>query len=392
MSAPFYELTGRLAEFDALQDRLREAPRLLLISAAPRSGTSRLLAQFDEAAASILVLVDARPCRDELDLAMQIADAAVAQFEPAASPWWQSGQPPTDRPALNLARRLSARGIDLDALRLGDGLPSERLTEAFQLTHTLLGARPGAIVIDHFGELLSGMTEAEIRRLLGDLRILVQRRDTAALTVVEPPDGHVSAALHDPDHPLFHAGQEFAIRRPEPERFASDMAITKPSLPPGATVPLLTAIAELAHGVPDLVWRTLELTPPGGEPAPAAAEGWSRLQEANAAALAAQWGSCVGFILTRRPWPLRWPSISHRPPRSPTHVAAPTHSPGCAPWASRGNPNDGSGLSPTLCSPPGSATTRHPGPAACAEAARAAAPAPDRERGACNPTHRPPAT
>jgi len=171
MSAPFYELTGRLAEFDALQARLREAPRLLVISAAPRSGTSRLLAQFDEAAASILVLVDARPCRDTLDLAMQIGDAAIAHFEPAAVAWWQSIGPPADLQALRVARTLAEDGIDPDGLRFGSGLPADRLAEAFRLTHTLLGAGPGAIVIDHFGEFLSGMTDAAVRRLLGDLRI-----------------------------------------------------------------------------------------------------------------------------------------------------------------------------------------------------------------------------
>jgi len=69
------------------------------------------------------------------------------------------------------------------------------------------------------------------------------------------------------------------------------MAITGRSLPPGITAPLIAAVAELAEGVPDLVWRTLELTPPpAGDPAAAAIEGWGRLQNAAAAPLASEWG------------------------------------------------------------------------------------------------------
>lgn len=290
MSAPFYELTGRLAEFDALQERLREAPRLLVISAVPRSGVSRLLAQFDETAAATLVLVDARPCRDQLDLAMQIADAAIAHLQPAAAVWWQSTSPPTDAPGLRLARTLSENGIDLDGLRFGAGSPADRLTDAFRLTQTLFGTRPGTIVVDHFGELLSGLTASAVRGLLGDLRILVQRHDTAALVLVESPDGPVAAALADPEHPLFRAGQQFVVARAEPARFVSDLAITRPSLPHGVTAALIAAVAELTEGVPDLVWRTLELSCRDGEPVGAAAEGWRRLQRAAEASLASEWG------------------------------------------------------------------------------------------------------
>lgn len=287
---PVYELTGRLAEFDALQARLAEGPRLLVISAAPRSGTSRLLGQFDSSAGTTLVLADARPCLDGLDLAMQIGDAAIRQLAPGASAWWESNSTPQDLEGLRLSRSLAEQGVDLDELRTGVGRPADRLTDAFRLTHRLLEGAPGSVVVDHFGELLSGMIEEEIRRLLGDLRTIAQRKDTAALVLVEPPDGPVAAALEDPGHPLYRGGQRLAISRAEPSRFVTDLAIMRPSLPDGVTAPLVGAAAELGAGVPDLIWKTIELAPLDRDPAAAAAEGWQRLQRVAAATLAAEWG------------------------------------------------------------------------------------------------------
>ncbi len=286
---PFYELTGRLAEFDALQARLAEGPRLLVVAATPRSGTSRLLGQFDSSAGTTLVLADARPCLDGLDLAMQIADAAVRQLAPGASAWWQSRDAPQDLEGLRLARALAEGGVDLDALRFGRGEAAERLSDAFRLTHRLLDGAPGSIVVDHFGELLSGLTEQGIRRLLGDLRIIAQRKDATALVLVEPPAGPVAVALEDPEHPLFHGGQRIDITRAEPSRFLTDLVVTRPSLPAGVTPPLVGAVAVLAEGVPDLVWQTIAMAPLDHKPTAAAAVGWQRLQDATAAQMATEW-------------------------------------------------------------------------------------------------------
>lgn len=286
---PFYELTGRLATFNALQSTLAQAPRLLVIAAEPRSGTSRLLAQFDEAAATRLVLVDARPCLDGLDLATQIADAAVEQLAPAAANWWQSTGMPSDTNSLRLSRALSEDGIDLDSLRFSSGPDAERLDEAMRLATHLLRPTRGAVVIDHFGELLAGLTAHESRKLLGDLRVLAQRKDFASLVLVDAVGGPTPSAVEDPGHPLFHAGQTFEIRRAQPSQFINDLAVTKPSLPAGTTAALIVAAAEIADGVPDLVWQIIALAPEGLGTAAAAATGWQRLRDAADAQLAAEW-------------------------------------------------------------------------------------------------------
>lgn len=288
---PLFDLTGQVEEFNALQAQLIEAPRILVIAAPPRSGTSRLLAHFDRDAASTLIVADARACSNVTDLAMAIGDAAVRELAPDALGWWTSGSHPREANALRLSRALSDYGVDLDDLRLGAGHESQLLADALRLARRLLDGGTGGVVIDHMGEFLAGVSADASRRLLGDLRNLLQQKDTAALVVVEPPAGPFATALNDPDHPLYFAGRVFELQRPDPARFVTDLAITRGLLPDGITPPLIGAAAELAQGVPDLVWQTVRLAPRDREPKAAAAAAWTSLREANAASLAAYWSA-----------------------------------------------------------------------------------------------------
>jgi hypothetical protein len=70
-------------------------------------------------------------------------------------------------------------------------------------------------------------------------------------------------------------------------------------------VELIGAAAELAAGVPALVWRIVELAPADGEDAPTRAlAGWRRLRRMTAAQTARQWD------LLRRVHPVAQPVVA----------------------------------------------------------------------------------
>ncbi len=97
-------LTGRIAEYQELLDVLGQRPGLTVISGDPWSGTSALLSAAIDELHGKCVLVDARSCLDSRDLAMAIADTAVAQLAPDAAAWWTQAAPQASAAGLRLAR------------------------------------------------------------------------------------------------------------------------------------------------------------------------------------------------------------------------------------------------------------------------------------------------
>lgn len=274
-------LTGHLAVYGELLGLLAERPGLLVVAGDPLSGTSALLATATGALEGrTYVRVDARGCADVLDLAMAIGDAAVGSLAPEAEAWWMGLAAPASTAGLRVSRAVSARGIDLQRLQDGSGKGIARLSDAVELLVALDGE---ALLIDHFGPMLSSMSEGEARELLGVLRSLRQRHPGFDLVLVEHTGGTVSSALADHGHPLFQAGQVFAVSRSLPSQFVADLAVARA----WTDVPTedLGVAAELAAGVPDLTWRTLELTRSGESPV----AGWQRLRHANEVGTAQQW-------------------------------------------------------------------------------------------------------
>jgi hypothetical protein len=295
-------LTGRLTEYRELLDVLAERPGLTVVSADPWSGTSAVLAAAIEALDGMSVSVDARICGDGLDLAVAIADTTVRQVAPEASDWWLGTAPPASTAGLRLSRTLSTHGIDLDELRVGAPPGQRRLPDALELLMALSDGE-GILVVDHLGPMLSGLPEREARWLLGELRTARQAHPGLDLVLVEYADGPLSSALADSGHPLYRAGQVVRFRRPRPARFSDDLAITRPWT--DAPVELIGAAAELAAGVPALVWRIVELAPSDGEDAPTRAlAGWRRLRRMTAAQTARQWD------LLRRVHPVAQPVVA----------------------------------------------------------------------------------
>jgi hypothetical protein len=280
-------LTGRLAEYQELLEVLTERPGLAVISADPLSGTSALLSAVADQLDGDSVVIDARACADGLDLAMAVADAAVAELAPDAKAWWMETAPPAGAAGLRLARTLSQQGIDLDDLRLGTGPGERRLSESIELLLAL--ADGGAtLVIDHFGLMLSALARQEARQLLGELRATRQTHALLDLVLVEHSDGPISAALADQSHPLYRSGVVLDIHRAAPRRFIDDLAITRPWTE--ARTELIGAAAELAAGVPALTWRIVDLAPSRGyDDHTQALAGWRRLQQITATATARQW-------------------------------------------------------------------------------------------------------
>ena len=249
-------LIGRLAEYQELLGVLDSRQGLTVIAADPWSGTSAVVRSAIEEISWPCVLVDARSCTDELDLAMAIADATVATLAPQASGWWQRLAPPASRAGLELSRVLSIQDIHLEDLQLGAGRAEERLDEAFRLLVALAAPQPATLVIDHAGLLLAGLPAPESRKLLGDLRSLRQTHEALDLLLIEHPDGEASTALQDTDHPLYRAGRELRLRRPDPARYVDDLAIARPWT--DVPVPLLRIAADLAAGVPWLTWQIID--------------------------------------------------------------------------------------------------------------------------------------
>jgi len=294
-------LTGHVAEYGKLLDALAQRPGLLVLSTDPWSGASPLLRSALEDVEHDFVLVDARRCRDALDLAMAIADRAVSTLAPKADAWWASMRPPTDAAGLQLARDLDVRAINVEELRRGEGPGLRRLRDAVQLLTTL--ADPALLAIDHLGPMLTALPEREARELLAELRAIRQEHTTLDLVLVEYPEGRISAALDDPDHPLYRAGARLRIRRANPSRFVTDLAITRGWTK--APVELVGAAAELTSGVPVLLWKVIELAPTKpGSAVTRAFEGWQALRRLTDATTGHEWE------LLRRMHPLAQPLIS----------------------------------------------------------------------------------
>ncbi len=282
-------LTGRIAEYQELLDVLDQRPGLTVVSSDPWSGTSALLAAVIDELHGTRVLVDARSCTDSRDLAMVIADTAIAQLAPDAAAWWAQATPPASAAGLRLSRTLHQRGIDLEDLRLdvGKGTGKQSLSDAIELL-LALADDDALLAIDHLGLMLSSLSDHETRQLLGDLRAARQRHPHLDLVLVEHPDGPGSKALEDGDHPLYHAGQFIRIRRAKPSRFTDDLAITRPWT--RARVELIGAAAELAAGVPALTWRIIDLAPSRGEDYQTRAlAGWRHLRQTTASLTAREW-------------------------------------------------------------------------------------------------------
>jgi hypothetical protein len=279
-------LTGHVAEWGELLGVLRERRGLTVLVADPLSGTSALLAAALMENARPHMLVDARRCADTLDLAMAIADTAVAALAPEASAWWLGHTPPSSTAGLRVWRSLSEEGIDVNNLRSGVGLGAERLHEALDLT-AALATNPVILAIDHLGTMLANLRAKSAREILGELRAARQRASQLDLVLVDHPRGPVSDALGDSEHPLYRAGERLRLPRTEPSRFIDDLIITKPLV--DTPLGLLRAAAEIARGVPALTWQIVSLAPLEGDDQARAVAGWQRLRRANATSVRQQW-------------------------------------------------------------------------------------------------------
>lgn len=273
-------LAGHLADYGELLDLLAERPGLVVVATDPLSGATDLLATAAESLDGIFVTCDARSCFDSVDLAMSIADAAVAVLAPEAEAWWMGSAPPASTSGLQLWRALSARGIDPIDLQHGGGKGLHRLSDAIELIAAL--DDEASLVIDHLGLMLSAMHPAEARDLLGELRAVHQQHPGLDLVLVEHAQGLMSKALADRRHPMFQAGQLVRIHRPSPDRFAGDLAVARAWT--DVPVETLRGAAELTRGVPALTWRVVELSGRAG-----VQKGWQRLRHATEAVTASKW-------------------------------------------------------------------------------------------------------
>lgn len=281
-------LTGHVAEWEQLLRALDERSGLTVIVADPRSGTSAMLeAALPEAGGG--VLVDARRCSSVVDLAMLIADCAIATYVPDAASWWTGSGIPSSPPALRLARALDASAIPFKRVREGRGDRVALLTLAVDVACAAAAADETLprLAIDHLGVLLATLRSGEARAILSSLRTARQRHGELDLLLVDHPGGPILKALGDEDHPLWRAGEQLRITRPTPLRFVTDLAITRPLVE--APVELAGAAAELADGVPSLIWRIVDLAPPGADQVTRAFAGWRQLQHITQPVVAQQW-------------------------------------------------------------------------------------------------------
>jgi hypothetical protein len=274
-------LTAHLPEYEELLSLFAEGPGLVVIAGDPLSGTSDLLAAAMESVPGACVRCDARPCLDSLDLAMAIADSAVATLATDAVDWWMGRAAVASTAGLRLSREVSPAGIDIQDLQNGSGNGLRQLSNAIELLAALDVA--ASLLIDHLGLMLSAMSPSEARELLGVLRAARQRHPGLDLVLVEHSKGPMSKALLDRDHPMFQAGQLVHIRRPAPGRFVSDLAVVRAWS--DVSVDLLSTAAELTGGVPILTWRVVELASDGA----GAVMGWRRLRHATQASTERQW-------------------------------------------------------------------------------------------------------
>lgn len=281
-----HRLIGRMDDFRALRELLVEWPGVTVLSSDPWSGASQLLAAVAEHLDAPCVLVDARSSSSPLDLAMEIADTAVSTLGEEAAAWWTDGGPMPSGAGLRLARELSTKHVDLQNLRHGAGEWPDRLTDAIELLLTLADG-PVTLFVDHAGLLLSALPPDEARELLGLFRALCQRHTRLDLVLVEHRDGHAASALTDSGHPLFHAGQQVPLRRPNRNRYVLDLRALR--LQDDPTYGVLPAAAELACGVPALTWQIAELAGPSMSLDERALDGWTRLKQMAAPSIAREW-------------------------------------------------------------------------------------------------------
>lgn len=280
-------LTGRVAEWGELLELLSDRHGLTVIVSDPWSGTSALLDEAVREVENPAILVDARRCGDALDLAMAIADSAVATLDTDASAWWLGAAPANSTAGLRLWRRLSEQEVDLDDLRHGSGPGDRRLREAVELV-VALADEPPKLVIDHLGRMLATMRASEAREILDVLRALRQRHRDLDLILVDHPGGPIATALSDEDHPLYRAGRSIRFRRPTADRIVGDLIIVKSLVDVQAE--LLRAAAELAAGVPELMWKAIDAAPAAGaDPASRALAGWNALREASEGSVRREW-------------------------------------------------------------------------------------------------------
>jgi hypothetical protein len=269
-------LTGRLSEHRELQTRLGEQPGLLVVAAAPWSGTSALLTVALEDLALPVVYVDARPWSNAGELARRIADAAVAALAPETRAWWTGRAPDSDPAGLRLRQALSRQGINVDGLREG-AAPPMRLLAAALATAVELGAGTTVVAIDHLDRLLDDLDPNDAIKLLDALRAARQQHPDLQLVLVGRPDGPLVDSLQDSFHPMYRAGDRLDISRADSRRFVDDLAIVRPwtNVPSG----LLGTAAELAEGVPFLTWQIVDLASDSdGDDAERAHAGWRRLR------------------------------------------------------------------------------------------------------------------
>lgn len=281
-------LTGHVAEWEHLLRALDERLGLTIVVADPRSGTSAMLEPAMRESGGG-VLVDARRCSGTVDLAMLIADRAIATYAPDAASWWTGTGIPASPPALKLARALEGSGIPLQRLREGSGDRAALLTLSVDVAATAaaMDETVPRVAIDHLGVMLATLRAGEVRAILSSLRTARQRHVELDLLLVDHPGGPITAALADEDHPLWRAGEQLRITRPTPERFVTDLAITRPLIE--GSVELIGAAAELADGVPSLIWRIVDLAPPSGDHVTRAFGGWQQLQQITQPVVAQLW-------------------------------------------------------------------------------------------------------
>jgi hypothetical protein len=279
-------LTGHVAEWDELLLLLEERRGLTVIVADPLSGTSALLAAALKQNTLPSIRVDARRCANSLDLAMTIADGTIAALASDASAWWIGAAPPSSTAGLRVSRLLNKHGIDPQALRSGEGQAVSRLREALELI-TALAEGPVTLAIDHLGYMLANLRDTAAREILGELRTARQQNSNLDLVLVDHPDGPISQALNDQQHPLYRTGERLRIRRPTPTRIVEDLAIAKPLIKTPAA--LLRATADLAAGVPALTWQAIAMAPSDGENPARALSGWEALRQATAVSVRREW-------------------------------------------------------------------------------------------------------
>jgi hypothetical protein len=279
-------LTGHAVEWGELLGLLKERPGLTVIVADPLSGTSGLLSAALDESGVRGVRVDARRCADSLDLAMAIADGAMVALVPEANAWWMGAAPSNSTAGLRVSRTLNDQGLDPEALRSGEGTGVQRLGEALELI-AVLSQGPVVLAVDHLGNMLANLRGAAAREILGVLRAARQQRSDLDLVLVDQPQGPISEALGDAQHPLYRAGERLRIPRPTPNRIIEDLAITKPLVKTPAAI--LRAAAELTAGVPSLTWQVIDMAPDEGEYPARAVAGWEALRRAAGASVRREW-------------------------------------------------------------------------------------------------------